>query len=140
MEVANHRPTPTNLQEDRITPLDQVGLNYLQLDTHQPVVKFQPAVTQAESIRCTRRREMAKYTHSTRTRRTAKGNKCMKATNPNALNVTLTCNAVINILHLYAPLGVGLLCSTLSFSSMIRGRYGKRLVKSIQVGAEEMNT
>ena len=77
-EAANHRLTLTNLPADRIIPLDQVGLNFLRLDTRQPVVKSQPAITQVGSTRCIRLRAMARYTRSTRTRPTAKGNKCMK--------------------------------------------------------------
>lgn len=131
MEAANHRPTPINLQGDRIIPLDLAGLNYLPLDTRQPVVKFRPAVTRVGSTRCTRLREMARSILSTRTRPTGKGNKCMKSLSPWGVNMTLTSNAETNILNRYAPPGIGLLCSNVSFSSIIRGRYRKRLVKSI---------
>ena len=47
----------------------------------------------------------------------------------------LTCNAEINILNRYTPPRIGLLCSNISLSSIIRGRYGKRLVKSIIGGS-----
>lgn len=78
MEAANHRPTPTNLQEGRTTHLDQAGLSYLRLGTHLPAAKFHPAGTRVGSTRCTRLRGTARYTHSTRTRPTAKGNRCTK--------------------------------------------------------------
>ena len=84
-EAANHRPTLTNPPADRTTPLDQAGPNFLRLDTRQPVVKFQPAIIQVGSTRCTRLKEMARYTRSTRTRPTAKGNKCMKYPPPRVI-------------------------------------------------------
>ena len=44
----------------------------------------------------------------------------------------LTCSAEIDNLNCYASPRIGLLCSNDPFPSMIRGRYGKRLVKRKQ--------
>ena len=102
-EAANHRPIPINLQEDRVIPLVQAVLNYLRLGTPQPVVKFQPVVIPAGSTRCTKLRGMARYILSTRTRPTAKGNKCMNPLNRLGVKMMLTWNTEINILNRYAP-------------------------------------
>ena len=131
-EAAKRLPIPINLQAGRITHLGPAGLNSLRLVTLRPVVKFHPVVTQAEWIRCTKPRGTARYTRSIRTRPMAKGNRCMKKLNEQKSgNRMLTCGAETNNLNRYAPPGIGLLWSKLSFSSMIRVRYPKRLVKSI---------
>ena len=59
---------------------------------------------------------MAKYTHSTRTRPMAKGNKCTnKLGKPQDADLMLTCYVEISALNRYAPPRISLLCSKLSF-------------------------
>ena len=89
-EAANPRPTPINHQEGRIIPLVQAVLNSLRLDTPQRVVKFQLVVIPAGSTKCTKLREMARSILSTRTRPTAKGNRCMNFLNRKGVKMMLT--------------------------------------------------